>query len=182
MVIDTSVRFAEIDRSLDVIGRHTRAADNVYFDAQALSEALFGDHMPTNTLLLGAAWQRGLIPLSLAALEQAIRLNGAAVEKTLAAFHWGRAAVAAPDAVAAATRVELPQVKVDPQARAIVTGCRRAGGLGARAGARGPRRRADRLPGRRATPAATRTSSQSVLRARRAARRSPRRSPSACTS
>jgi indolepyruvate ferredoxin oxidoreductase len=120
MVIDTEVRFAEIDRSLDVIGRHTRGADNVYFDAQELSEQLFGDHMPTNTLLLGAAWQRGLIPLSLEAIEQAIRLNGAAVEKTLAAFHWGRATVAAPDAVAEATRVELPAVEIPAATREIV--------------------------------------------------------------
>ena len=120
MVIDTQVRFAEIDRSLDVIGRHTRADDNVYFDAQELSEQLFGDHMPTNTLLLGAAWQRGLIPLSLEAIEGAIRLNGAAVEKTLAAVHGGRAAVAAPDAVAEATRVELPAVAIAPQTREIV--------------------------------------------------------------
>jgi indolepyruvate ferredoxin oxidoreductase len=122
MVIDPSVRFAEVDRSLDVIGRHTRAGLNAYLDAQALSEALFGDHMPTNTLILGAAWQRGLIPLSLGAIEQAIRLNGAAVDKTLAAFHWGRAAIAAPDAVAEATRRELPAPEVAPEARAIVAG------------------------------------------------------------
>jgi indolepyruvate ferredoxin oxidoreductase len=68
-------------------------------DAEALSVALFGDHMPTNTLLIGAAYQAGCLPLSKDALEQAIRLNGAAVEKNLAAFAWGRAVVTAPDAV-----------------------------------------------------------------------------------
>ena len=74
----------------------------------ALSERLFGDHMMTNTLALGAAYQRGLLPVSGEALERAIELNGAAVEKNLAALRWGRAVVAAPDAVEAATRAPEP--------------------------------------------------------------------------
>jgi indolepyruvate ferredoxin oxidoreductase len=99
MVTDTGVRFPALERNVAAIGKATRVDDNVYFDAEALSEALFGDHMPTNTVLIGAAYQAGCLPLSADALEQAIRLNGAAVEKNLAAFAWGRAVVAAPDAV-----------------------------------------------------------------------------------
>jgi indolepyruvate ferredoxin oxidoreductase len=118
MVVDPDVQFAELSQSIDIIDRHTH--DGVYVDAQALSERLFGDHMPSNALLLGAAWQRGLVPLSLEALEAAIRLNGAAVEATLSAFHWGRATVAAPDAVADATRIDLPAVELSDDARAIV--------------------------------------------------------------
>ncbi|MET0613908.1 MAG: indolepyruvate ferredoxin oxidoreductase family protein, partial [Thermoleophilaceae bacterium] len=104
MVIDTEERFPEIAVELDRIDAATRREHNLYLDAQTLSERLFGDHMMTNTLALGAAYQRGLLPVSGEALERAIELNGAAVEKNLAALRWGRAVVAAPDAVEAATR------------------------------------------------------------------------------
>ncbi len=104
MVIDVNERFPELAAQLDKIDAATRSEHNLYLDAQQLSERLFGDHMMTNTLALGAAYQRGLLPVSGEALEQAIELNGAAVEKNLAALRWGRAVVAAPDAVEEATR------------------------------------------------------------------------------
>jgi indolepyruvate ferredoxin oxidoreductase len=104
MVVDTEERFPELAGQLDKIDAATRKEHNLYLDAQRLSERLFGDHMMTNTLALGAAFQRGLLPVSAEALERAIELNGAAVEKNLAALRWGRAVVAAPDAVEAATR------------------------------------------------------------------------------
>jgi indolepyruvate ferredoxin oxidoreductase len=120
MVVDTTVRFAELNAQLDAIEARTLREDNVYIDAQSLSEALFEDHMPTNAIVLGAAWQKGLIPISLSAIEEAFRLNGAGVEKNIAAFHWGRAAVVAPDLVEEATREELPQREVSPVAKEIV--------------------------------------------------------------
>jgi indolepyruvate ferredoxin oxidoreductase len=104
MVVDVNERFPELAGELDKIDAATRSEHNLYLDAQRLSERLFGDHMMTNTLALGAAYQRGLLPVSGEALERAIELNGAAVEKNLSALRWGRAVVAAPDAVEAATR------------------------------------------------------------------------------
>jgi indolepyruvate ferredoxin oxidoreductase len=80
----------------------TRADENIALDAADLAEQLFGDHMPANMLLIGAAFQHGCLPIGDAAIEQAIRLNGAAVESNLAAFRWGRAAIAAPEALVAA--------------------------------------------------------------------------------
>jgi indolepyruvate ferredoxin oxidoreductase len=97
--------------SLERIETVTRREDNLYLDAQRLAEALFGDHMPTNMLLVGAAYQHGVVPIAAEAIEEAIRLNGAAVEKTLAAFRWGRAAAIDAEAVLAA---------VTPPARATV--------------------------------------------------------------
>ena len=104
MVVDVNERFPELAHQLDKIEGATRGEHNLYLDAQRLSERLFGDHMMTNTLALGAAYQRGMLPVSGEALEAAIRLNGAAVEKNLAAFAWGRAVVAAPDEVERVTR------------------------------------------------------------------------------
>ena len=104
MVVDLNERFPELAAQLDRIDAVTRKDRNLYLDAQMLSERLFGDHMMSNTVALGAAYQRGMLPVSAESLEHAIRLNGAAVEKNLAAFSWGRAVVAAPDAVERATR------------------------------------------------------------------------------
>ncbi|MEU0572420.1 indolepyruvate ferredoxin oxidoreductase family protein [Nonomuraea sp. NPDC005983] len=87
----------------------TRADDNIYLDAQGLAEALFADHMAANMLLVGAAYQHGCVPVSAAAIEQAIRLNKAAVEQNLAAFRWGRAAVLDRDAVLRAVAPPAPR-------------------------------------------------------------------------
>ncbi|MEU1725960.1 indolepyruvate ferredoxin oxidoreductase family protein [Nonomuraea sp. NPDC005692] len=84
----------------------TEGGDNLYLDAHELSEALFGDHMPANMLLVGAAYQHGCLPVSAASIEAAIRLNKAAVEQNLAAFRWGRAAVADREAVRRAALAE----------------------------------------------------------------------------
>ena len=61
-------------------------------EATRIATALLGDSIATNLFSLGYAYQHGLIPLSAAAIEQAIRLNGAAVKMNLDAFLWGRRA------------------------------------------------------------------------------------------
>ena len=63
-------------------------------DATRLATALTGDAIATNLFMLGHAWQKGHIPLSRAAIERAIEINGVAVEMNLAAFDWGRRAAA----------------------------------------------------------------------------------------
>ncbi|MEV4316270.1 indolepyruvate ferredoxin oxidoreductase family protein [Actinocrispum sp. NPDC049592] len=108
------------DDSIERLESATRATGNLYLNAQGLSEALFDDHMPTNLLLVGAAYQHGCLPITAEAIEQAIRLNGASVEKSLAAFRWGRAAVVDPGAVQAAVTRPVPAtVTVTPEARAL---------------------------------------------------------------
>ena len=63
-----------------------------FIDATTLSPRLLGDAIGANLFLLGHAWQQGLVPVSGAALERAIELNGTAVEMNLKAFLWGRRA------------------------------------------------------------------------------------------
>jgi len=53
-----------------------------------------GDSIYTNPMMLGYAWQKGWIPLSLASLMRAIELNAVAVGNNKAAFEWGRRAAA----------------------------------------------------------------------------------------
>ncbi len=71
-------------------------------NATALARTLLGDSIGSNLFMLGFAWQKGLIPVSEAALDRAIELNGVAVESNRHAFAWGRMAAADPDAVATA--------------------------------------------------------------------------------
>ncbi|WP_245645265.1 indolepyruvate ferredoxin oxidoreductase family protein [Pseudonocardia acaciae] len=101
MVRDASVTAPEGGSLLDRIG--TTVRELVALDAAGAALALFGDAMPATFLLVGAAYQKGALPFSAAAVEWAIELNGVAVAANTAAFRWGRVAVADPDAFAAAT-------------------------------------------------------------------------------
>jgi indolepyruvate ferredoxin oxidoreductase len=79
----------------------TLGADHVQFiDAQPLASRLMGDALYGNMLLLGYAWQLGLVPVSAAALDRAIELNGTAVDANRQAFEWGRRAATDPERVA----------------------------------------------------------------------------------
>jgi indolepyruvate ferredoxin oxidoreductase len=70
-----------------------------FIDSNHLASALMGDALYANMLLLGYAWQKGLVPVSAAALDRAIELNGTAVDANRQAFRWGRRAAAQPAAV-----------------------------------------------------------------------------------
>ena len=66
------------------------------FDAHAAAVKLFGDSIAANMFMLGYAYQLGHVPIGSEAIEQAIELNGAAVEMSRNAFRFGR--LAAKDA------------------------------------------------------------------------------------
>ncbi len=80
--------------------RHAAGPERVFTtDAQSIAQRMLGDTMPANIVMLGVAFQRGLVPVNDAALMRAIELNGVAVETNKLAFALGRLAAAAPDAL-----------------------------------------------------------------------------------
>jgi indolepyruvate ferredoxin oxidoreductase len=90
-----------------------RLKDGVtFFDASDLAKAALGDSIFSNMMVLGGAWQKGLLPLTLEAMQEAIRLNGAAVERNLRAFEIGRWAALYPED---AQRVSEPKVVALPK-------------------------------------------------------------------
>ncbi len=63
-----------------------------HFDAHTAAVKLFGDSIAANMFLLGYAYQQGLLPIGADAIEEAIELNGAAVDMSRNAFRFGRLA------------------------------------------------------------------------------------------
>jgi indolepyruvate ferredoxin oxidoreductase len=90
-VIDPDIDF-EAGTMRDALNEAVRPDDLDVLDATGLATALMGDSIATNSFMLGFAFQRGAIPLSLEAILKAIELNGAAIEMNRLAFSWGRLA------------------------------------------------------------------------------------------
>ena len=68
-------------------------AENVgTFNADLAATKLMGDSIYTNPMLLGYAWQKGWLPLTLDSLLRAIELNAVAIDNNKTAFAWGRRA------------------------------------------------------------------------------------------
>ncbi|MBI2554691.1 MAG: 2-oxoacid:acceptor oxidoreductase family protein, partial [Candidatus Rokubacteria bacterium] len=114
MVTSTEVQFPETNGLLTSINRVTRKDENVFLDALGLAETLFSDHMAANMLVLGAAYQAGAIPVSAEAIEEAIVLNGVAVQMNTQAFRCGRLLVVDPEWVKTLKRPRLGAVETAP--------------------------------------------------------------------
>jgi indolepyruvate ferredoxin oxidoreductase len=75
--------------------------DSSFFDFTKPAEMLLGDSIATNIMMMGYAYQRGLLPLSAEAIEQAIEVNGVSIKMNKQAFRLGRLAAADPARLAA---------------------------------------------------------------------------------
>ena len=80
--------------------QHAAGAQRVLTaDAQSIAQRMLGDTLPANIVMLGVAFQRGLVPVGEAALLRAIELNGVSVDNNKLAFALGRLAVSDPAAL-----------------------------------------------------------------------------------
>ncbi|MBE7161369.1 MAG: 2-oxoacid:acceptor oxidoreductase family protein [Williamsia herbipolensis] len=110
MVIDTAVGFPARSSIVDRVTEHVARA--VFVDPAATATALFGDEQFANMLMVGVAYQTGALPISAAAIERAIGVNGVAVDANVQAFRRGRQLVADPEAVTAAVDALRPAAPV----------------------------------------------------------------------
>jgi indolepyruvate ferredoxin oxidoreductase len=99
------VRNRDLDFQSAQIEKAIRGASNPnacdFIAADTVAVAVMGDAIASNIIVLGYAWQKGLIPLHRASLESAIELNGVAVDFNKRAFALGRLLAARPDKVEA---------------------------------------------------------------------------------
>ena len=116
--IPTGTMVAHRDRQMpdltgapDLVARATREIIRV--DAHEIAERLAGDPATANVVLIGAAYQLGLLPLTKEAITAAIRANGVTVEANLTAFAWGRLVVEHPTSVSEASS-PAPSRRVEP--------------------------------------------------------------------
>ncbi len=113
---DLDFKTVEVETTL----RNQLRSSEHFINFTAIAEAVTGDAVATNVMMLGYAWQQGLVPLSLESLAEAIRLNKVAVSTNLLAFDWGRriaadraaveAAIAAPAAPPVLAAMSLDQL------------------------------------------------------------------------
>lgn len=94
MVYDKSVAYPETSYLLHRLGHVSHQVHS--FDALAAAQSLFGNTAAANFLLIGAAYQAGALRLPAGSIEEAIEINGVAVQANIAAFRWGRLAIADP--------------------------------------------------------------------------------------
>ncbi len=95
---DLSIPAAALRRALE---ERAGLAACSFLDAQKYAEALTGNRAMANIVLIGFACQKGLLPVSAEAINEAIRLNGVSVHANLQAFRWGRSLAHDLDGVAA---------------------------------------------------------------------------------
>jgi indolepyruvate ferredoxin oxidoreductase len=96
--VPTGAMVADVNRedfpSLDVLrstlDQHCVANGASYLDAESIAMTTFGSQPAANLIVVGVAYQCGMLPVSGDSIERAITLNGVAVQTNIDAFRLGR--------------------------------------------------------------------------------------------
>ncbi len=107
-ILDPDARFPTASMKAKV-SDEVGEASAFFIDATRIATQLLGDSIAANLFLLGYAWQQGLVPVSAAALEEAIELNAVAVNFNKQAFLWGRRCADQPQRVLALVEELAPR-------------------------------------------------------------------------
>jgi len=84
---------------------------STFFDFTHVAESLLGDTIATNVMMMGYAYQQGLLPLSAGTIEKAIEVNGVSIKMNTEAFRLGRIAVIDPVRLAGMLHEETAPAK-----------------------------------------------------------------------
>ncbi len=98
MITHPEIGLPSLDQLDETIGSVT-TDKRFWADAQRITAAAFGDSVSANIYVVGMAVQAGALPIDASALEEAIALNGVAIERNKAAFRLGRLSIVDPTAV-----------------------------------------------------------------------------------
>jgi len=114
----------DLDAYLRELDSRSTPEANRYADAQAITRGLLGSSLTANMFLLGVAYQAGTLPVTAESIENAIELNGAAVNANVAAFRWGRAWYLDPESVerAAGLRQDQPSERNEENLLGLLRG------------------------------------------------------------
>ncbi|MBV9559705.1 MAG: indolepyruvate ferredoxin oxidoreductase family protein, partial [Bradyrhizobium sp.] len=79
-------------RQVNGVLENSLRKESSFIDFTHPAEVLLGDSIATNIMMLGYAYQNGLLPLSAEAIEKAIEVNGVSIKMNTEAFRLGRLA------------------------------------------------------------------------------------------
>jgi indolepyruvate ferredoxin oxidoreductase len=92
--------FPELERFQSAVNGATKGDNNVWIDAAGIGRRVFASQPAANVLVVGLAWQKGILPVTAESIEQAIKLNGVAIETNIEAFRLGRRLAVEPELLA----------------------------------------------------------------------------------
>ena len=112
-----SEKFPELDQFRAAIDGATVPGENTWLDAAGIARRVFASQPAANVMVVGLAYQRGLVPVTAASIERAIELNGVAVQTNLDAFRLGRRLAVEPNLL-----TDLQERQAGPTGPAPLTG------------------------------------------------------------